>query len=206
MACEADVRSMASVDAMVSRAIETFGHLDVVVNNAGIIADRSLKKMTEEEWRRVIETNLTGVYHVCKSIVERLADGGRIVNLSSISAIVGFFGQVNYAASKAGVIGRNRPVKCSLDGAIGGRVEMGYFGKVRKEEGGSGRLPVLGKQFMEILDRVGRQSLQNISQIGKEIHAMALAGGDHRIDDRCPMSALVASIKQVVLPSDHHSA
>jgi 3-oxoacyl-[acyl-carrier protein] reductase len=99
-----DVRDPASVVAMADEVLRVFDRIDIVVNNAGIIADRSLKKMADEEWRAVIDTNLTGVFNVCRACAERMADGGRIVNFSSISAVVGFFGQANYAASKAGVI------------------------------------------------------------------------------------------------------
>jgi 3-oxoacyl-[acyl-carrier protein] reductase len=85
-----------------------FGGLDIVVNNAAILRDRSVKKMSPEEWQQVIDTNLTGVFNVSRLAAERLADGGRIVNLSSISAFEGFFGQANYAAAKAGVAAMTR--------------------------------------------------------------------------------------------------
>ncbi|MCX7427316.1 MAG: 3-oxoacyl-ACP reductase FabG [Planctomycetia bacterium] len=101
---EANVRDVAAVERMVDEAIGRFGGLDIVVNNAGILRDRTIKKMSPEDWREVIDTNLTGVFHVSKAVAERLRDGGRIVNLASISATVGFFGQGNYAAAKAGVV------------------------------------------------------------------------------------------------------
>jgi 3-oxoacyl-[acyl-carrier protein] reductase len=101
---EANVRDVAAVERMVDEAIGRFGGLDIVVNNAGILRDRTIKKMSPEDWREVIDTNLTGVFHVSKAVAERLRDGGRIVNLASISAAVGFFGQGNYAAAKAGVV------------------------------------------------------------------------------------------------------
>lgn len=103
IAVDADVRDAAQVEAMFDRAVETFGGIDIVVNNAGILRDTSLKKMSEAQWQDVIDVNLTGVYHVCKSAAARLNDGGRLVNLASISAAIGFFGQSNYAAAKAGV-------------------------------------------------------------------------------------------------------
>jgi 3-oxoacyl-[acyl-carrier protein] reductase len=107
-AMEADVRDPAALTAMFDSIAARFGGIDIVVNNAGILRDRSLKKMSAEEWRQVIDTNLTGVFNVSKLAVERLADGGRIVNLSSIAAFEGFFGQANYAAAKAGVAGLTR--------------------------------------------------------------------------------------------------
>ena len=103
-ALPADVRDPAQVDAMMAAIRERFGRLDVVVNNAAVIRDRTLKKMTDEDWRVVLDTDLTGVFHVCRAAAAILSDGGRIVNLASISGVVGFFGQSNYAAAKAGVI------------------------------------------------------------------------------------------------------
>ncbi|AMV41009.1 3-oxoacyl-ACP reductase FabG [Planctomyces sp. SH-PL62] len=103
-ALPADVRDVAQVDAMMSAIRERFGRLDVVVNNAAVIRDRTVKKMTDEDWRTVVDTDLTGVFQVCRAAAAILSDGGRIVNIASISGVVGFFGQANYAAAKAGVI------------------------------------------------------------------------------------------------------
>jgi len=100
----ADVRDPDAVKRMFDRTLDHFGALDILVNNAGILRDRSVKKMSRPEWEQVIDTNLTGVFNTCQAAAERLRDGGRIVNLASISAVVGFFGQGNYAAAKAGVI------------------------------------------------------------------------------------------------------
>jgi 3-oxoacyl-[acyl-carrier protein] reductase len=105
LAVAADVRSLPALEAMMDEAIARFGGIDILVNNAGILRDRTLRKMAPEEWEAVVETNLTGVFHACRAACDRLHDGGRIVNLASISAAVGFFGQANYAAAKAGVIG-----------------------------------------------------------------------------------------------------
>jgi 3-oxoacyl-[acyl-carrier protein] reductase len=101
---EADVRDPTAVAALFDRTVERFGRVDIVVNNAGILRDRSIKKMAVEEWKAVIDTNLTGVFNVCKQAAEKIADGGRIVSVSSISAFQGFFGQSNYAAAKGGVV------------------------------------------------------------------------------------------------------
>lgn len=101
----ADVRDITAIDAMVDRVIAKFGSFDILVNNAGILRDKTTKKMQPADWQSVIDTNLSGVFHGCKVATEKMAAGGRIVNLASISAIIGFFGQANYAAAKAGVIG-----------------------------------------------------------------------------------------------------
>ena len=104
MAMPADVRNRAALDVMLDEVINHFGRLDIVINNAAILRDRSVKKMTDDEWTDVIDTNLTGVYNVCKAAQSRLAAGGRIVSMASISGVIGFYGQANYSSAKAGVI------------------------------------------------------------------------------------------------------
>jgi 3-oxoacyl-[acyl-carrier protein] reductase len=79
--------------------------LDILINNAGITRDKSFKKMTAAEWDAVIATNLSGLFHVTKSVFEKFGTGPkRIINISSIVGLFGNFGQTNYAAAKAGVI------------------------------------------------------------------------------------------------------
>lgn len=108
MLAPADVRSTDQVQTMIDSTVTRFGGLDIVVNNAGIIRDRTLRKMSEDEWQSVIDTNLTGVFHVCKAASDKMRDGGRIISLASIAASIGFFGQSNYAAAKAGVSAMTR--------------------------------------------------------------------------------------------------
>ncbi len=100
----ADISRYDSVEAMMKQAQQLAGRLDILVNNAGIIRDRSVKRMSVDDWSAVIQTNLDGVFFCSKLGAEILSDGGRIVNMASISGIVGFHGQANYAAAKAGVI------------------------------------------------------------------------------------------------------
>ena len=107
-AVEADVQNVEQVRKMVEKTVSHFGSLDIVINNAGIMRDRTLKKMSHEEWNSTINTNLTGVFNVCKESIDKLSDGGRIVNLSSVAASVGFFGTCNYSAAKAGIVGFTR--------------------------------------------------------------------------------------------------
>ena len=104
VAAMADVRNPAELQAMVATTLKTFGGLDILVNNAGILRDRSFKKMSDQEWHDVIETNLTGVFNSCKAAFDALNEGGAIVNVASLAAVMGFFGQANYASAKAGVI------------------------------------------------------------------------------------------------------
>jgi len=102
----ADVSKMEQVEKMIGDIQKEFGRLDVLINNAGINQDRTLAKMTVEEWQRVIDINLTGVFNCAKAALPFLiSNQGNIVNVSSIVGQRGNFGQTNYAASKAGIIG-----------------------------------------------------------------------------------------------------
>lgn len=104
LALAADVRNPDELNQMVEATVQSFGTLDILVNNAGILRDRSFRKMSTEEWNAVIDTNLSGVFNSCKAAVEHLSENGAIVNVASLSAVTGFFGQANYASAKAGVI------------------------------------------------------------------------------------------------------
>jgi len=104
LALPADVRDPEQLASMCSEITARFGGIDILVNNAGILRDRSFKKMSHSEWSDVIDTNLTGVFNCCKAVVDSLNEGASIINVASLSAVTGFFGQANYASAKAGVI------------------------------------------------------------------------------------------------------
>ena len=106
-ACKLDVTDHDACAATVARLLAEFGRIDVLVNNAGITRDRSLRKMTMDDWRAVLSTNLDSVFNMSKAVIEPMVNGrwGRIVNISSVNANAGAFGQANYAAAKAGMHG-----------------------------------------------------------------------------------------------------
>jgi 3-oxoacyl-[acyl-carrier protein] reductase len=99
----ADVSDAAAVRRMMAEIKARAGGLDFLINNAGILRDRTIAKMSLDDWQAVLAVNLSGVFHCCKFGLEILRDGGAVVSLGSISAMVGFFGQANYAAAKGGV-------------------------------------------------------------------------------------------------------
>jgi acetoacetyl-CoA reductase len=102
-----DVADPAAIEPAVATVLERFGKIDVLVNNAGITRDRSLAKMSPEEWDTVLQTNLSSVFHLTARVLPHMvgAGYGRIVNISSVIGVHGNFGQSNYAAAKAGIIG-----------------------------------------------------------------------------------------------------
>lgn len=107
----ADVSKMDQVEKMMMDIQKELGGLNVLVNNAGITKDRTLAKMTSEEWQKVIDINLTGVFNCSKAALNLLVPSqGNIVNVSSIVGQRGNFGQANYSASKAGIIGFTKSV------------------------------------------------------------------------------------------------
>ena len=118
----ADVSKYAEVEKMVQDIEKEFGRIDVLINNAGINQDRTLIKMTEEEWQRVINIDLTGVFNCSKAALPLLIQSqGSIISISSIVGQRGNFGQTNYAAAKAGMIGFTKSLSKEV-GRLGVRV------------------------------------------------------------------------------------
>lgn len=107
---QVDVADRESVDSLIQQTIDHFGKIDILVNNAGITRDAMLTKMTEEDFSRVLDVNLTGVFHCTQAVVPYLIaqEFGKIINTSSVTGVYGNVGQTNYAASKAAVIGMTK--------------------------------------------------------------------------------------------------
>ena len=123
LGCVANVTDRKSVDAMVAEVLAKWGRVDCLVNNAGIVADAQMKNMTEDQFDRVINVNLKGVFNCTKAVVNIMIaqESGVILNASSIVGLHGNFGQTNYAATKFGVIGFTKTWSREL-GAKGVRV------------------------------------------------------------------------------------
>jgi 3-oxoacyl-[acyl-carrier protein] reductase len=101
---ECNVADHARVGDMIQQIQQKLGGLDIVVNNAGILRDRTIKKMSADDFSSVVQVNLGGSFNVIQHAAPLIRTGGRVVNISSVAGIVGFFGQANYASSKAGII------------------------------------------------------------------------------------------------------
>jgi 3-oxoacyl-[acyl-carrier protein] reductase len=108
LASQGDVASTEAAAEMVKQTKESFGRIDFLVNNAGIVRDTLILRMKEEDWDSVIDTNLKGAWNFAKAVLRvmlRQDEGGSILNITSISGVIGMAGQSNYSASKAGMIG-----------------------------------------------------------------------------------------------------
>jgi 3-oxoacyl-[acyl-carrier protein] reductase len=107
LAIQGDSRESEAAEVTVKAALEALGKLDILVNNAGITRDDLIMRMSPENWRDVLETNLFGAFWMTKAVTRPMlkARGGRIINISSVSGQAGQTGQANYSAAKAGIIG-----------------------------------------------------------------------------------------------------
>ncbi|MGV3701384.1 MULTISPECIES: 3-oxoacyl-ACP reductase FabG [unclassified Mycobacterium] len=131
-AVQCDVTSAAEVEALVAAAVDGFGGLDIMVNNAGITRDATMRKMTEEQFDQVIAVHLKGTWNGLRAAgaVMRDAKSGAIVNMSSISGKVGMVGQTNYSAAKAGIVGMTKAASKEL-AYLGVRVNAIQPGLIR---------------------------------------------------------------------------
>lgn len=115
---KADVSKAEDVDAIFALAVEKFGRVDILVNNAGVTKDKLIMAMSEEDFDKVVDTNLKGAF-LCMKAASKLMmkqRGGRIINMSSVVGVRGNAGQVNYSASKAGIIGMTKSLAKELAG------------------------------------------------------------------------------------------
>jgi len=115
-----DVTNREQVDAAVAEIIEAYGKIEILINNAGVLRDKSFLKMTKEEWDTVINVNLSALFTTTQSVLPHMREAGygRIISASSINGFVGAFGQTNYSATKAGVAGFTRAL-CREVGRFG---------------------------------------------------------------------------------------
>lgn len=112
----ADVADAGAVRSMVKTVLDRWGRVDVLVNNAGVTADRLLLMMSDEHWDHVLDINLKGAFHCARAVAKPMMKkrAGRIINVASISGIMGQAGQANYSAAKAGLIGLSKALAREL--------------------------------------------------------------------------------------------
>jgi 3-oxoacyl-[acyl-carrier protein] reductase len=128
---QADVGEEAAAEALIAAALERWGRLDVLVNNAGITDDAPMARMKPEQWERVIATDLTSVFLCCRAAIPAMRERryGRIINIGSLAGLAGNVGQVNYAAAKAGLVGFTRALarEVAREGITANIVAPGYI-------------------------------------------------------------------------------
>jgi 3-oxoacyl-[acyl-carrier protein] reductase len=112
MAVRVDVTRLEDVEKMVEAAVQRFGKIDILINNAGIARDKLILRMTEEDWDTVLNVNLKGTFNCTKAVIKHMSKqrSGKIVNIASVVGMMGNPGQANYSASKAGVIGLTKTI------------------------------------------------------------------------------------------------
>jgi acetoacetyl-CoA reductase len=143
----ADVVQFADCEKLTSLVLERYGHIDVLINNAGVTQDCSLRKMSPEQWQNVLDANLTSVFNMTRNIIPHMIDQhyGRIVCISSINGRKGQFGQCNYAATKAALFGftKSLALEVANKGVTVNTISPGYI-----------ETPMLSSLKQEILDAI----------------------------------------------------
>ena len=140
---KADVTQFDQVKEMVEETFAQYGRIDILVNNVGLIRDNFLMLMSDEDWDSLVKTNLTSLFHCCKAVIRKMIPErrGKIVNISSISGILGTAGQTNYAATKGGVISFTKslarelgPFNIHVNAVAPGLIESEVVSKMPKEK------------------------------------------------------------------------
>lgn len=145
-----DIANKEMVEALIKSIIEHYGKIDILVNNAGITRDGLLMKMSDDDWHKVIDVNLTSAFYTCRATIRHMikAREGSIINVSSIVGLIGNAGQTNYAASKAGLIGFSKSLalevasrKVRVNAIAPGFIETGMveaLGDAKKQQAADG--------------------------------------------------------------------
>lgn len=167
---QADVVDFEAVKKMFDDVLKQFGKIDILVNNAGITKDNLIIKMSEEEYDRVIDTNLKGVFNCLKhgSRIMLKQKSGRIINMSSVVGVIGNPGQVNYSASKAGVIGMTKSLAKEL-GSRGITVNAVAPGYIKTD-----MTAVLKEDLMEkVMEQIPLKRLGEVEDIAETVAFLA---------------------------------
>jgi 3-oxoacyl-[acyl-carrier protein] reductase len=140
---KADITQFDQVKEMVEETFAQYGKIDILVNNVGLVRDNFLMLMSDEDWDSLLRTNLTSLFYCCKTVIRKMIPQrrGKIINISSISGILGTSGQTNYAATKGGVIGFTKslarelgPFNIHVNAVAPGLIESEVVSKMPKEK------------------------------------------------------------------------
>lgn len=138
-----DVTQFEQVREMVEEVFNKYGRIDILVNNVGLIRDNFLMLMSDEDWDSLVKTNLTSLFYCCKAVIRKMIPEkrGKIINISSVSGIIGTAGQTNYAATKGGMISFTKslarelgPFNIHVNAVAPGLVESDVISKMPKEK------------------------------------------------------------------------
>lgn len=153
---QVDVADEGSVGRLAGSLKERFGTLDILVNNAGVVSHKPIAQLELAEWRRVLDTNLTGMFLVVKAVLDMIPTGGSVINVGSAVAMVGMVGRVHYTASKSGVIGFTRSL-CKELGPKGIRAN-GIAPGIIETDQASGLTPEQRTRYSKLaaLERLGQ--------------------------------------------------
>ena len=141
-AAEGDVTSFASMKHMVASIATDLGPVDILVNTAGVTRDSTFRKLSEDDWSAVVDSNLNSIFNVTKQVIDGMVDRGwgRVISLSSVNGVRGQYGQTNYAAAKAGILGFSKSLAqevvrkgVTVNCVSPGYVETGMVRAIRKD-------------------------------------------------------------------------
>jgi 3-oxoacyl-[acyl-carrier protein] reductase len=173
---QADVSDFPDTFRMAQHVIKEFGHLDLLVNNAGVNSDKTFVKMDHASWRKVLSINLDGVFNCTKVFVDQMLkqNYGRVVNITSVIGQIGNFGQANYAASKAGVAAFTKSLAKELAGK-GVTVNAVAPGFIETEMVDS----IPEKVKARLLDQIPLKRFGSVEEVARAVVYIVSSDGDY---------------------------